>query len=161
VTEAVKLGAAFIDLHVSGGEAMLKAAVSAARKARGTGSRPRLLGVTILTSMDPGALATLGLRGSVRGLAVKLARVAQGAGLDGVVASGHEVEAIKKACGPSFLVVVPGIRPAGSATGDQKRTATPAQALLAGADYIVVGRPITRAADPAAAADAILAEMGA
>lgn len=165
VAEAVGLGATFIDLHAAGGEAMLRAAASAARKAwRETGrkgsDRPRLLGVTVLTSLDREALSGVGVRSPVRRQVLRLSELARSAGMDGVVASGQEVEEIRSVCGPAFITVVPGIRPAGAAPGDQRRATTPAQAVMAGADYIVVGRPITEARDPAAAAEVIVAELG-
>jgi len=119
----------------------------------------RLLAITVLTSHDESALGQIGLGGPIPDAVRRLARLASESGMDGVVASPHEVALIRQACGPGFLVVTPGIRPAGASRGDQSRLATPAAALAAGADYIVVGRPITEAADPAAAADAIVREM--
>ena len=165
VTEAVRMGASLATLHVAGGEPMLRSAVQAARSAPGPSGRrsargrTRLLGVTVLTSLDAAALERVGIMKPLPDLAVDLARLARAAGLDGVVASAHEVAAIRAACGPEFLIVVPGIRPAGAGLLDQKRAATPSEALLAGATSLVVGRPITEARDPAAAADAILAEI--
>jgi hypothetical protein len=119
----------------------------------------RLLAITILTSHDDGTLDEIGVNGSVVESVRRLAQLAKEAGADGVVASPQEVEAVREACGRDFLIVTPGIRPAGAARGDQARLATPAAALAAGADYLVVGRPITEAADPADAADAIVHEM--
>ena len=130
--------------------------------------RPKLLGVTILTSMDNTSLRAVGISGTASIRAVKLARMARQAGLDGVVASPHEVRAIRRACGKDFLIVVPGIRPeSGEGSGrspkrkkdDQSRVATPAEAIRAGADYLVIGRPITAAPNPEAAARAILEEI--
>jgi orotidine-5'-phosphate decarboxylase len=145
-----------LTLHASGGVAMMKAA----RKAVGSKKRrPALLGVTILTSLDRPALRRIGISGSPSSRAVALARLAKHAGLDGVVASAHEVRAIRRACGPRFLIVVPGVRPASSAPGDQARVATPAAAIRAGADYLVVGRPITKARNPRHAAAAIAQEI--
>lgn len=123
--------------------------------------RTRLLAITVLTSHDEAALAQIGLSGPVSDAVRRLARLANESGLDGVVASPHEVALVREACGPEFLIVTPGIRPAGAAKGDQSRLATPAAALAAGADYLVVGRPITGAPDPVAAADAIVREMAA
>ena len=120
---------------------------------------PKVLAVTILTSLEAQDLEELGIPGTPLEAVVRLARLAQGAGLDGVVASAREISAIRQACGPEFLIVTPGIRPASAAANDQARIATPASAIAAGADYLVVGRPITGAPDPAAAADAIVAEM--
>ena len=121
----------------------------------------RLLAVTLLTSHDAPSLCTLGLAPDVPLAVERLARLAQAAKVDGVVASPHEVTLIREVCGPDFLVVTPGIRPTGARAGDQARAATPAAALAAGADYLVVGRPITEARDPAAAAEAIVEEMAA
>jgi orotidine-5'-phosphate decarboxylase len=115
--------------------------------------------VTVLTSIDPETLGSIGVGGSVEAEVVRLARLAQEAGLDGVVASPLEIEAIRKACGEGFLIVTPGVRPAGGATHDQARVATPGAAVRAGADYVVVGRAITAAPDPRAAAEAIGAEI--
>jgi len=125
----------------------------------GDEARPRVLAVTILTSLESQDLEELGISGAPVEAVVRLARLAQSAGLDGVVASPREISAIRQACGPGFLIVTPGIRPASAATNDQARIATPARAIAAGADYLVVGRPITGAPDPVAAADAIVAEM--
>jgi orotidine-5'-phosphate decarboxylase len=133
---------------------MMEAAVGAL-PAMGT----RLLAVTILTSHDEETLGEIGVNGSMAESVRRLAQLAKEAGVDGVVASPHEVALVREACGSDFLIVTPGIRPAGAALGDQARAATPAAALAAGADYLVVGRPITEAADPAAAADAIVREM--
>jgi orotidine-5'-phosphate decarboxylase len=119
----------------------------------------RLLAITILTSHDEAELESLGLGGGVAASVGRLARLAQSAKLDGVVASPQELELIRKACGDDLLIVTPGIRPAGAARGDQARLATPRAALAAGAGYIVVGRPITEAPDPAAAAAAIVREL--
>jgi orotidine-5'-phosphate decarboxylase len=143
-------------LHASGGLEMMRAARDAAGR---DGSRPRLLGVTILTSLDGAALKRIGMGGPPRSRAVALARLAKQAGLDGVVASAHEIRAIRKACGPKFLIVVPGIRAKSAASDDQSRIATPEDAIRAGADYLVVGRPITAASDPRDAAVRINAEI--
>jgi len=154
VQSAAKLGVALVDVHGLGGRAMLEAAVSAL-PAEGI----RLLAITVLTSHDEASLQALGLEGSVADSVRRFATLAKDAGVDGVVASPHEVTLIREACGADFLIVTPGIRPAGSAKGDQARPATPATALRHGADYLVVGRPITTAPDPGAAADAIVREM--
>lgn len=145
-------------LHASGGLAMMRAARDAVANRK---RRPALLGVTILTSLDSAALRQIGLAGPAPTRVVALARLAKEAGLDGVVASAHEARAIRRACGPRFLIVVPGIRPAAAAAGDQARIATPAEAIRAGANYLVVGRPITGARDPGAAAAAITSEIAA
>jgi orotidine-5'-phosphate decarboxylase len=170
VTAAVGLpGVRMLDVHTLGGLEMMRAAAKARdESALPKTQRPRLLGVTILTSMDNTSLRAVGISGTASVRAVKLARLARQAGLDGVVASPHEVRAIRRACGKDFLIVVPGIRPqVGRGSGrsrkrkkdDQARVATPAEAIRAGADYLVIGRPITAAPDPAAAARAILEEI--
>jgi orotidine-5'-phosphate decarboxylase len=151
-------GVQMMTLHTSGGLAMMRAAREAVA---GRKRRPALLGVTILTSLDTPALQRIGLAGPASARVLALARLAKEAGLDGVVASAHEARAIRRACGPRFLIVVPGIRPANAAVGDQARVATPAEAIRAGANYLVVGRPITGAEDPGSAAAAIAAEIAA
>lgn len=154
---------AILNVHASGGLAMMRAAVEANRETAEAVAleRPKLIAVTVLTSLDDGDLAAVGQQGPAAGQVLRLARLAQDAGCDGVVCSPLEIAAIRAACGPGFLLVVPGIRPAGSAEDDQKRIMTPGQAVAAGADYLVVGRPITRATDPAAAARAIAADIAA
>ena len=148
---------AMLTLHVQGGAAMLRAAVAAAAEFP---VRPLLLGVTVLTSVDAATLREeLGVPASLEAHVVHLARLAQAAGLDGVVASPHEVAALRRACGPALLIVAPGVRPAWAEHGDQRRVLTPAEALRAGADYLVIGRPITAAPDPVAAADRIAHEL--
>jgi orotidine-5'-phosphate decarboxylase len=154
VSSAGQLGVSLVDVHALGGKEMLEAAVGAL-PAMGI----RLLAITILTSHKEEALASVGVGGSVADSVRRLALLAREAGADGVVASPQEVGLVREACGKDFLVVTPGIRPAGASRGDQSRTATPAAAVAAGADYIVVGRPILEAADPAAAADAIVREL--
>ncbi|MGE0211218.1 MAG: orotidine-5'-phosphate decarboxylase [Parvibaculaceae bacterium] len=143
---------AIVNVHATGGPMMLEAA------ARTVDGRAKLIAVTVLTSLSDADLAAAGFAPG-RDLPVALARLAQGQGLDGVVCSPRDVAAIRAACGPSFLTVVPGIRPAGIEHGDQKRVSTPAEALAAGADILVVGRPVTGATDPAAAARAILSSL--
>jgi orotidine-5'-phosphate decarboxylase len=147
VAEAASLGAAMVTVHTAGGEAMLRACVI---------DSTLVLGVTILTSLDDAELQRIGVRGTPLDNAVRLAKLAQDSGLRGVVASPHEVAAIREACGDAMQLIVPGIRPEGSEAGDQRRTMTPAAAIAAGADYIVVGRPITDASDPRAAALSIV-----
>ena len=154
VSSAGQLGVSLVDVHALGGKEMLEAAVGAL-PAMGI----RLLAITILTSHDEKTLGSIGVSGSVADSVRRLAVLAKDAGADGVVASPQEVALVREACGKDFLVVTPGIRPAGSSRGDQARTATPAAAVAAGADYIVVGRPILEAHDPAAAADAIVREL--
>jgi orotidine-5'-phosphate decarboxylase len=151
----------FVTLHASGGPAMLAAARQAAEDEaiRRGFTRPRLLAVTVLTSLDAADLAAVGQPDDVAGQVVRLARMAQAAGVDGIVCSPHEVSAVRAACGEDFALMVPGVRPAWATSGDQKRVTSPAEALAAGADYLVIGRPLTMAADPAAAARLVLAEL--
>jgi orotidine-5'-phosphate decarboxylase len=158
---AARTGAAILNVHAGGGREMMRAAGEKAREAAASASlpAPKVIAVTVLTSLDAAALHEVGLSGTPREAALRLALLAKASGLDGVVCSPEEIEAIRSACGPGFLLVVPGIRPAGSAAADQKRVATPASAASAGADLLVIGRPITGAADPAAAARAIAREI--
>jgi orotidine-5'-phosphate decarboxylase len=159
VREATRLGVTLLTVHASGGTRMLRAAAEAAAAGR---DRPRILAVTVLTSLDRAALQReLGVPVAVEGHAVHLAGLARDAGCDGVVASPHEAARLRAILGRAALIVTPGIRPAGGAVDDQARTATPALAVRAGADYLVVGRPITGASDPAGAAAAIVAEISA
>lgn len=143
---AAASGAALLTVHAAGGAEMVRAAV------RGAGPGVRVLAVTVLTSLDAPALEGIGLEGPPEAAVVRLARLAVGAGAGGLVCSPHEVAAVRAAVGPGPLLVVPGVRPAGAARGDQSRVATPAEAVRAGADVIVLGRPLRDAADPAAAA---------
>jgi orotidine-5'-phosphate decarboxylase len=145
-----------INVHALGGLEMMRAARDAVSGLR---KRPALLGVTILTSMDRAELKRVGISGTPARRSVELARLSKSAGLDGVVASGNEALAIRRECGPKFLIVVPGVRPASAEWNDQARVTTPEQAIEAGADYLVVGRPITGATDPRAAALAIANEI--
>lgn len=145
-----------LTVHTSGGLAMMRAAREALA---GRKAGPALLGVTVLTSLDAAALRRIGISGTPASRALALAKLAKEAGLDGVVASAHEVRSIRRACGSNFLIVVPGVRPVGSAANDQSRVASPAEAIRAGASYLVVGRPITAAEDPRAAALGIASEI--
>ena len=163
VEAAVGTGAWMINVHASGGAAMMEAA---ARAARGTSTRlgrpaPLMIGVTVLTSLDQQALSAIGVERPVLQQVIALARLTQRAGLQGVVASPQETPAIREACGPQFQIVTPGIRGASAGTerNDQSRTMGPAEAIRAGASYIVVGRPIIAAPDPRAAAAAIGEEL--
>ena len=160
---AARTGAAIVNCHAAGGTEMMKAFAEEGRAAAAQAglSAPKLIAVTVLTSLDAAAIHAVGLVGTPREAALRLAVLAQGAGLDGVVCSPEEIAAIRAACGRDFFLVVPGVRPAGAARGDQKRVATPGDAIRAGADLLVVGRPITGAPDPAAAARAIVAEIAA
>jgi orotidine-5'-phosphate decarboxylase len=150
---------ALIDIHTQGGPAMIEAAAEAVRAHRQRGGRTQLLGVTVLTSLDREALTRLGLATDPGDMALHLARLAHECGCDGVVCSAQEAASVRAACGEGFSRLTPGIRPRGGAVQDQARVVSPSQALRNGATWLVVGRPITRAEDPAAAADAILAEM--
>lgn len=147
---------ALLTLHTSGGSAMMRAAREALS---GRKTRPALLGVTILTSLDSAGMKEIGISGDLGSRALALAKLAEESGLDGVVASAHEVAAIRKTCGPKFLIVVPGVRPKSAEMNDQSRVATPTEAMRSGANYLVVGRPITGAKDPRGAALAIANEI--
>jgi len=151
-------GVRMVNIHTTGGLAMMRAARQAIE---GRKNRPALLGVTLLTSLDAQALKRVGILGPVASRVVALARLAKEAGLDGVVSSAQEARAIRRACGPKFLIVVPGMRPSNAAAQDQSRISTPAEATRAGADYLVIGRPITAAKNPRAAALAINEEIAA
>jgi orotidine-5'-phosphate decarboxylase len=153
----------YLTLHAGGGEEMMRAArqTAHAEAARLALSPPRLLAVTVLTSLDESDLAQQGVRGPTSAQVVRLAELARRAGIDGIVSSPHEIAAIRAACGDGFDIVVPGIRPGGGAPGDQKRVMTPGDAVRAGASALVIGRPITAAPDPAQAAAQIRAEIDA
>ncbi|MGP8141219.1 MAG: orotidine-5'-phosphate decarboxylase [Terriglobales bacterium] len=157
VREAAQLGASLLTVHASGGGKMLRAAVETARAAK-----PDLLvlAVTVLTSMNDVDLGMIGLRGGVLDQVLRLAALALSNGCQGVVASAHEAAALRQEFGRDFAILTPGVRPAGSGHDDQARVVTPAEAIAAGASHIVVGRPITEAADPAAEARAILGQIG-
>jgi orotidine-5'-phosphate decarboxylase len=150
---AARSGAALLTVHASGGAEMVRAAV------RGAEGRLRVLAVTVLTSLDGAALDAVGLAGPPEAAVVRLARLAVDAGAGGLVCSPHEVAAVRAAVGPGPLLVVPGIRPAGAAKGDQARVATPAEAVRAGADVLVLGRPLRDAPDPVDAARGIAATL--
>jgi orotidine-5'-phosphate decarboxylase len=159
---ATALGVDFVNVHALGGKAMMKAAAESldATATRMRLPRPRLLAVTVLTSHDARALKEeVGLRSKPESEVVRLARSAKAAGCDGVVCSPQEVALVRKACGPDFVIVTPGVRPAGAPLHDQKRTLTAGQALAAGSDYLVVGRPITEAPDPVEAVLALAEDM--
>ena len=163
VEAAAATGAWMINVHASGGTAMMEAAARAARETSSRLGRPAplMIGVTVLTSMDQLALRAIGVERSVLDQVIALARLTQQAGLQGVVASAQETPAIRQACGPEFQIVTPGIRGASAGTelNDQSRTMGPAEAVRAGASYIVIGRPIIGASDPRAAAAAIVDEL--
>ena len=157
VRSATEAGASLLTVHASGGAAMMTAAAGAAQA---PGS-PRLLAVTVLTSMDANELAGVGISATPAAQVLRLAKLAKTSGINGLVSSAEEVTALCTELGPEALLVIPGIRPTGAAIGDQKRIATPETAIRAGASMLVVGRPITQSPDPAAAAQSILAEIAA
>ncbi len=157
-----KLGVYIFDIHTSGGYEMMKATVEASKKlsfALGI-SKPLILGVTLLTSINQEILEKeIGIKKSLEEQVVHLAKLAEAAGLDGVVASPWEIKALRAACGEGFVILTPGIRPAGKSDDDQKRIMTPQEAIKLGADFIVIGRPITNATNPVKASQEILKEM--
>ncbi len=157
VRSVLALRPAMLTVHAAGGRAMIAAAREAAERAGP--QRPAILAVTVLTSLDDAALAEAGVADGAERQVLRLARLALDAGADGLVCSPREVARLRDALGPVPMLVVPGVRPAGSDAGDQARVATPEDTVRAGADWIVIGRPITRAADPAAAAAAIAAAL--
>ncbi|MGE3623522.1 MAG: orotidine-5'-phosphate decarboxylase [Bdellovibrionales bacterium] len=146
----------FITLHAAGGEAMMRAAAEAKKSAK---SPPKLLAVTVLTSLDARDLTAVGQTPDPARQALCLARLAKDSGMDGVICSPEEVKDLRAACGPDFILMVPGIRPSWAMTNDQKRVTTPREAIDAGATYLVIGRPITGAENPGEAASRILAEL--
>ena len=155
---AAKRGVWMLNVHASGGSAMMSAAVQGAKEGADAAEvpRPLVIAVSVLTSISPEVLRDeIGVARSVTEQVIHLARLAQDSGCDGLVASPHEIQAIRTACGPDFVLVIPGVRPAGAAHGDQKRVMTPGEAVSAGAHYIVVGRPITASPNPREAAEAI------
>ena len=154
---AAGLGVGILNVHAAGGAAMMKAALEAARAA---GPRMKLIAVTVLTSLNNADLLAVGQTPSAGEQVLRLAQLAKSCGLDGVVCSAHEIAAIRAVLGPDFLLVVPGIRPAGAALGDQSRVMGPAEAMAAGADILVIGRPITEAPDPVTAARNIAESLG-
>ncbi|MEX1036179.1 MAG: orotidine-5'-phosphate decarboxylase [Sneathiella sp.] len=148
-----------LTIHASGGPAMIRAAAAASAEF-GEG-RPLILGVTVLTSMDDADLKAVGVADTAEDQVLRLAELAQANGADGVICSPREIQALRRICGPDFKLVVPGIRPRGADHGDQKRVKTPLEAMTDGASYLVIGRPITGADDPAAAVTTIVGELAA
>ena len=161
VHSLMPLRPSIMTVHTAGGQTMMAAAAKAATEASEEVGckRPLIVGVTILTSLDNDDLSAVGYQNRLSIQVVKMARLAKDSGLDGVVCSPHEIKLIKEACGKDFKLVVPGIRPTGSAKGDQKRIMTPSEAVDLGADFLVIGRPITQATEPVAAAQAIAEEI--
>ncbi|WP_298723868.1 orotidine-5'-phosphate decarboxylase [uncultured Ferrovibrio sp.] len=153
---AAAMGPMMLTIHASGGPAMIRAAVEAAKASK---VRPMILAVTVLTSLDDADLKATGIEDDTSTQVLRLARLAQDNGADGVVCAATEIAMLREACGPDFKLVVPGIRPKGTAAGDQKRVMTPGEAFRLGADHLVIGRPITEAPDPEAAALAIAQEL--
>jgi len=153
IRAVLPLRPAIVNVHTAGGGAMMRAAADAAKEAGE--SRPLVIGVTMLTSLDASDLRDTGVSGSPSDHVRRLAGLAASSGLDGVVCSAHEIEVLRRDLGKDFKLIVPGIRPAGSDVGDQKRIMTPVEALTLGADLLVIGRPITSANDPRAAAEEI------
>ena len=154
---AAELGVSLFTIHASGGSAMMRAAVDSVNK---VGAKTKILAISVLTSIDATILSQIGVTSTPAESVLRLVKLAQASGVDGVVASPQEIESIRKTVSnPEFLVVTPGIRPSANEAGDQKRIATPGAAIAAGASYLVVGRPITGAPDPLAAAHGIIADM--
>jgi len=158
---AAELGVSLFTIHASGGSEMMKRAVDSVNEvAAKTGVRSKILAISVLTSIDESVLTQIGVTSTPAESVLRLVKLAEAAGVDGVVASPQEIESIRTTISnPEFLVVTPGIRPSTNEAGDQKRVATPAAAIAAGASYLVVGRPITGAPDPLAAAHSIIADM--
>jgi orotidine-5'-phosphate decarboxylase len=164
VRAATRLGVWMLTIHTSGGAAMMRAAVDAAdAEARAAGvARPLIVGVTVLTSLDQAAIGEVGVERDLARQVEALAQLAKRSGIDGIVCSPQEAAQLRASCGPDFLLVTPGIRPAadsGTRTDDQARTLSAAEAIAAGANYLVVGRPVVKAADPRAAALALAGEI--
>jgi orotidine-5'-phosphate decarboxylase len=156
VRSAAELGVTMLTVHASGGSAMLRAAVEAASQSP---AKPMVLGVTLLTSLSDSDLEEVGIAGNILSGVLRLGALARAAGCGGLVASAHEARELRKALGEGFAIVTPGVRPSGAAAGDQARVVTPKEAIAAGATYLVVGRPILEAPDPAKAAREIQDEI--
>ncbi|MDR1123437.1 MAG: orotidine-5'-phosphate decarboxylase [Elusimicrobiota bacterium] len=159
VAQAAKLGVYMMTVHTSGGFEMMKAAAVAAKENAPKGKAPVILGVTVLTSLDDAALKKIGFKDNAEKQVIRLAKMAEEAGLGGIVSSPKEVKKLRRALGKEMVLVTPGIRPLWAAAGDQKRIMTPKDAVKAGADYMVIGRPITAHKNPAEAAELIAQEI--
>lgn len=159
VKAAASMGVWMVNVHASGGRVMMETVANELERLPPAVARPVVIGVTVLTSMDQAQLTDIGIDVSPKDQVMRLARLVKESGLDGVVSSAQEADMIKNELGGEFITVTPGIRPAGSAIGDQKRVMTPVEAIKAGSDYLVIGRPITRAENPAAVLKAINAEI--
>lgn len=157
VRAAASLGVDILNVHAAGGEAMMKAACEAAHSVN---PATKVIAVTVLTSLSDADLTAVGQRGPAQDQVLRLAALTRDCGLDGVVCSAHEIASLRKAMGPDFMLVVPGIRPSGAAVGDQQRVMSPDEALTLGASHLVIGRPITGAADPVRAARDIAQSLG-
>lgn len=157
--EAARMGVKLTNLHALGGYDMMAATIDSLDKEFKGANRTKVLAVTILTSSTEETLRAVGIEYSVPDMVVRLAKLAKRAGVDGVVASPQEVKMIREACGPDFMIVTPGVRPVFASADDQKRIMTPGEAVSQGADYLVIGRPISAAADPVKAADMIVDEI--
>ena len=159
VLAAARLGVKLVNLHALGGPEMMEKAAGELHKNFSDSERPRILAVTVLTSSTESTLKAVGIEHLVPDMVVRLAKLAKECGMDGVVASPLEIEAIRAACGKEFLIVTPGVRPSFASTDDQKRIMTPSEAVAAGSDYLVIGRPIAKADDPVKAAELIVDEI--
>jgi orotidine-5'-phosphate decarboxylase len=158
VLEAAKLGVSMLTIHTSGGRAMMQAVSNELREQHGH-NKPIVVGVTVLTSIDEGALREVGVHAAMDEQVLRLAKLAEDSGIDGVVCSAREIQMIRGAVGRNFKIVTPGVRMAGQSLDDQQRTATPREAIVNGADYIVVGRPITKAPHPRTALESLLQSL--
>lgn len=159
VISAASLGVSIVNLHALGGPEMMEKAANELQRNFSSSQRPKLIAVTILTSSTAETLKAIGIDHSVEDMVVRLAKLAKSCGVDGVVSSPLEIKAIRAACGDDFLIVTPGVRPSFASADDQKRIMTPAEAVAAGADFLVIGRPIAKADDPKKAADMIVDEI--
>jgi orotidine-5'-phosphate decarboxylase len=154
--EAARLGVSMMTIHTSGGRAMMRSVMEEFQKLE---TRPIVVGVTVLTSLDDATLRDTGVDSGMQDQVIRLAKLAEASGLDGIVCSPQEIQNIRRAAGPAFKIVTPGVRMPGQSADDQSRTATPREAIAAGADFIVVGRPVTAAPDPRVALQSLLQSL--